>query len=109
MSPLQTTVQNGLLTHVNVNEHLQFIVTGLHCYRNLDGTVCLRHFSAITAITTSTGRTGTGSTSSRRAAVARCSGAANAGDAPAAAGARDCTTSHVAEPVPCLPDNLKLD
>lgn len=68
MSPLQTTVQNGLLTHVNVNEHLQFIVTGLHCYRNLDGTVCLRHFSAITAITTSTGRTGT---SSRRAAECR--------------------------------------
>lgn len=45
----------------------------------------------------------------RGGAVQRCSGAANAGDAPAAAGARDCTTSHVAEPVPCLPDNLKLD
>lgn len=92
ISSLQTTVQIGLLTHVNVNEHLQFIVTRLHCYRDLNGTVRLGHFTVI-SVTWGVPWYRAG----ERAGVAwraRCSGAASdAGDARAAAVARDCASS----------------
>lgn len=39
-------VSKQILTHVNVNEHLVLVVVWLHRYRDLEGTVRLRHFTS---------------------------------------------------------------